>query len=166
MDGGYKGTGAEGMSMSRKNSCGVLPPPLQHPSVPGLSSPGKALPLEAYPSCAPTAPDAAGALSRRKEAAPLLMHSPEKATLLPDSVTPAPSSPTRLSRLLRTDGRGRPHEGCRGGRGCTVIWGRHQERAPTARAGSPGGLAAEPPRCLLGGMCHRAWGKAVPRSVF
>lgn len=156
--------------MSRKNSCRVPPPPLQHPSVPGPSSPGKALPLEAYPSCAPTAPDAAGALSRRKEAAPLLMYSPEKATLLLDSVTPALLSPTRLSRLLLTHGRGhshRPQEGCRGGRGCTVIWwGRHQERAPTARAGSRGGLAAEPPRCLLGGMCRRAWGKAVPRSVF
>lgn len=33
--------------------------------------------------------------------------------------------------------------------------GRHQERAPTAWAGSRGGLAAEPPRCLFDGMCRR-----------
>lgn len=71
---------------------------------------------------------------------PLLMYSPEKATLFPDSVMPVPQSPMRLCRLLLTHGRGCPHhpqESCRCGRGCTVIWwGPHQERAPQPGQGA------------------------------
>lgn len=65
--------------------------PYNIPLYQGSCTPGKVLPSEAHPRCTPTAPDAVGALGRRKEeAVPLVTYSPEKATLLGDSVRPAP----------------------------------------------------------------------------
>jgi len=77
----------------------------------------------------------------RKEAAPSPRVPPKKATLLGDSVRPAPPRAPRISTgPPLTHGRGRPHrpqEGCGGRGGCAVPgWGQAAGQGPPARAGS------------------------------
>lgn len=96
-DGGHRGTGAEGTGLSKNASCGVPPPPLQHPSVPEPSPPGEG-PSLGHPSQPCTHSTRCCRSARREDGGcALVMYSPEKATALGDSVRPAPPRAPRIA---------------------------------------------------------------------
>lgn len=167
---GMEGTGepgAEGMGLSKTASCGVPHHPCNTPLCWGSRTPGKVLPSEARPRRTPPAPDGVGALSGRKEAAPLLMYSPEKASKAcptephvspqarPDSREgTSPLSPRKAGEVEGATQFPSLSAGLAAGQARGE--GPQSQGRELGRAGSPASAT----------VCCRAGRKAVPRSMF
>lgn len=95
-DGGHRGTRAEDTGLSKNASCRVHPPPLQHLyQGPGPPREGPSLRHTSQPSTHST--QCCGSAQQEEGGCTLMMYSPEKATLLRDSVRPAPPRAPHIS---------------------------------------------------------------------